>query len=251
MNGVAAFSGRTIEGMRTLNGDTIMLIGSTGGIARAILEELSNENVQFALGSTHPETLEEQTEAERSRGRKVFARHLDATNEGAVASFMKDAAAELGGIDALINLAGMSIPGKVQDLDLDSFEKMLDLNVKTTFLASKHYLRTVDADRGGRIINVSSVASKRANGAAPLYCTSKAAVTMLSKATQINAMEKNVQVNNVCPAAVDSPFWGDRQVPRETFLTTQDVAEVIHFILTRNSYVVIQDIEFESFHRMS
>ena len=236
--------------MKKLNDEAIMLVGSTGGIGSAILEELASETVRLALGSSRADRLREQADSERSRGRTVFARELDATDEESVASFIREATAELGHIDVLINLAGMSVPGKVQDLETASFDRMLDLNVKATFLTSKHYLQAVDADRGGRILNFSSAAAKRANGTAPLYCASKAAVTMLSAATQLNAVEKNVQVTNISPAAVDSPFWGDRQVPRETFLTTQDVAEVVHFILTRNDYVVVKDIDFESFHRM-
>ena len=237
-------------GMKKLNGETIVLIGSTGGIGSAILEELSEDAVNLALASTKPTDLQKQVTTETDRGRKVFSRKLDATDEDAVAAFLSDAKNELGYLHVIINLAGASVPGKVQDLSVEDFAKMMDLNVKTTFLTSKHYLRLAEDEKGGRIINFASMASKRANGAAPLYCASKAAVTMLSKATQINALEKNVQVTNVCPAAVDSPFWGDRPVPRETFLTTKDVAEVVYFVLTRNDYVVIQDLEFESFHRM-
>ena len=236
--------------MKKLNDEAIMVVGSTGGIGSAILEELASERVRLALGSSKADRLREQADSERSRGRTVYARELDATDEESVASFIRAATAELGHIDVLINLAGMSVPGKVQDMETVSFDRMLDLNVKATFLTSKHYLQVVDPDRGGRILNFSSAAAKRANATAPLYCVSKAAVTMLSAATQLNAVEKNVQVTNVSPAAVDSPFWGDRQVPRETFLTTQDVAEVVHFILTRNDYVVVKDIDFESFHRM-
>jgi NADP-dependent 3-hydroxy acid dehydrogenase YdfG len=236
--------------MRRLNGEVVVLIGSTGGIGAAILEEIKDENVALALASHRPEELEEQAREEKERGRSVFARSLDGTDEDAIREFLSAAREELGRLDVLINLAGLSSPGKVQDLDVDEFDKMMALNVRTTFVATKHFLNLVDPEAGGQILNLSSVASKRANGVAPLYCASKAAMSMLSKATQINAKELNVRVTNVCPGAVDSPFWGDRQVPRETFLRTKDVAEVVHFILTRESHVVIEDVEFESAGRL-
>jgi NADP-dependent 3-hydroxy acid dehydrogenase YdfG len=236
--------------MKKLNGETLVLIGSTGGIGSAILEELTNDTVNLVLASNQPELLKEQTAAEEAKGHKVFARELDVTDEAAVKSFLSDAKVQLGSLDTLINLAGLSIPGKVQDLDVEKFDLMMDVNVKGTFLTSKHFLNLVDVEKGGAIINFASMASKRANGGAPLYCAAKSAVSMMSQATQINAIEKNVKVSNVCPGAADSPFWGDRKVPRELFLKTKDVAEVIYFILTRESNVVIQDIEFESFDKM-
>lgn len=236
--------------MRRLNGEVVVLIGSTGGIGAAILEEIKNENIALALASHRPEELEEQARKEKERGRSVFARSFDGTDEDATREFLSAAKKELGRLDVLINLAGLSSPGKVQDLDVDEFDKMMALNVRATFVATKHFLKLVDPEAGGQILNLSSVASKRANGVAPLYCASKAAMSMLSRATQINAKELNVRVTNVCPGAVDSPFWGDREVPRETFLRTNDVAEVVHFILTRESHVVIEDIEFESAGRL-
>lgn len=236
--------------MRRLNGEVVVLIGSTGGIGAAILDEIKDESVALALASHRTEELDEQARAEKERGRSVFARALDGTDEDATRDFLSAAREELGRIDVLINLAGLSSPGKVQDLGVDEFDRMMALNVRTTFVATKHFLNLVDPEVGGQILNLSSVASKRANGVAPLYCASKAAMSMLSKATQINAKELNVRVTNVCPGAVDSPFWGDRQVPRETFLRTKDVAEVVHFVLTRESHVVIEDIEFESAARL-
>lgn len=236
--------------MKQLNGESIVLIGSTGGIGSAILDQLEHDSVKLALASNQPDLLEKQAAAQREKGRAVIARELDVTDEAAVQAFLVDAKAELGYLDVLINLAGLSVPGKVQELPVEKFDLMIDVNVKGTFLASKHYLQLAEENKGGLIINFASAASKRANGGAPLYCASKAAVTMLSQATQINALEKNVRVSNVCPAATDSPFWGDRKVPRELFLKTVDVAEVVYFILTRDNHVVIQDIDFESLERL-
>ena len=238
------------NGMKQLNGENLVLIGSTGGIGSAILDQLDNHTVNLALASNQPDLLEKQVASQEQKGRTVIAQELDVTDEEAVQEFLTRAKSRLGYLNVLINLAGLSIPGKVQDLPVEKFDLMMDVNVKGTFLASKHYLQLAEEGKGGLIINFASAASKRANGNAPLYCASKAAVTMLSQATQINALEKNVRVTNVCPAATDSPFWGDRKVPRELFLKTVDVAEVIYFILSRDNHIVIQDIEFESLARL-
>lgn len=107
----------------------------------------------------------------------------------------------------------------------------MDIDVSATFFSTKQFLNLRDPERGGQILNFSSMASKRANWNAALYCATKAAVTMLSQTTQIKAKDSNVSVKNVCPGAVDSPFWGDCRVPWE-------------------SRVVIRDIEFESMNRV-
>lgn len=236
--------------MKDLNGETIVLIGSTGGIGSAILDQLDGHAVNLVLASNQPDLLAEQAAKQMEKGRKVIAQELDVTNEPSLQDLLTRARSEFGYLHVLINLAGLSVPGKVQDLPVEKFDLMMDVNVKGTFLATKHFLQLADEATGGLIINFASAASKRANGNAPLYCAAKAAVTMLSQATQINALEKNVRVTNVCPAATDSPFWGDRKVPRELFLKTSDVAEVVYFILTRDNHVVIQDIEFESLARL-
>ena len=106
------------------------------------------------------------------------------------------------------------------------------------------------AEAGGQIISVGSMAAKRANGNAPLYCTAKAAVNMLSAGMQIQYKEKNIRVTTLNPGGADTPFWGNRPVKRENLLKVSDVAEVIEFVLTRESRVAFSEINFESFLMM-
>ena len=126
----------------------------------------------------------------------------------------------------------------------------MDVNVKGTFFFSKHFANAVDMEIGGQIVSIGSMAAKRANGNAPLYCTAKAAVNMLSAGMQIQYKEKNIRVTTLNPGGADTPFWGDRPVKRENLLKASDVAEVMEFVLTRESRVVFSEINFESFLMM-
>ena len=99
-------------------------------------------------------------------------------------------------------------------------------------------------------LTIGSMAAKRANGNAPLYCTAKAAVNMLSAGMAIQFKERNVRVTTLNPGGADTPFWGDRPIKRENLLKATDVAEVMEFVLTRESRVAFSEINFESFFMM-
>ena len=100
------------------------------------------------------------------------------TCEDSVKDGMDKALAAFGKLNTLINIPGMSIPGKITETELDSYRTMMDVNITSVFLAAKHFVPKVNAQEGGHIINISSVAGKAANPNAPIYCTAKAAMNM-------------------------------------------------------------------------
>jgi short-subunit dehydrogenase len=121
------------------------------------------------------------------------------------------------------------------------------VNLKGTFLCSKHFIAYADPVQGGLIVHMGSMAAKRANPKAPLYCTAKAAVNMFSQGLALQLKANNIRVTTLNPGATDTGFWGDRLVPRDKFMTASDVAEVLLFVLRMNPNVVFHEIDFESF----
>jgi len=105
----------------------------------------------------------------------------------------------------------------------------------------------VEEGAGALVVNISSVAAKRANPNAPLYCAAKAALSMMADGLALQVGAKNIRVTTLSPGAADTQFWGTRKVPREKFLKVEDVVEVIRFVLTMPARVVFHDIVFESF----
>ena len=230
--------------MRELKDKVVILAGAAGGIGRAVAENLAKHGVKLALFARDPAQLREM---EAMLQAETLCCRVDVTCEAQVAAAMEAVQAQLGTPEILINLAGISIPAKVWEMTEESYDRTMDANLKGTFLCTKHFARMADPALGGQIINISSMASKRANGNAPMYCTAKAAVSMFSSGMAIQLKERNIRVTALNPGGVDSPFWGDRPVDRTKFLQVEDVAEVIEFILTRNSYVSFCDVSFESF----
>ena len=147
----------------------------------------------------------------------------------------------------MLNLPGLSRVGPIAEMPIEEFEKILDVNVRGTFLCAKHFLAGVDAERGGLVVNFASMAAKRANPNAPVYCTAKAAVAMFSQGLALQAKESNVRVTTLCPGPTNTPFWGDRPVPREKFMTVDDIVSTVQFVLSLPEHVVVHEIAFESF----
>ncbi len=234
--------------MRDLNNKVVVITGAGGGMGREIVAQLSAHGVKFALYSKDAASLDELTKA--LEGSYFLASALDVCDEAAVAAAMKEVKEQLGTPEILLNLAGLSIPAKIWEMELSAFEELMGVNVKGTFLFTKHFAAAVDPALGGQIINIGSMAAKRANGNAPLYCTAKAAVNMLSAGSAIQLKEKNIRVTTLNPGGTDTPFWGDRPVKRENLLKASDVAEVVEFVLTRESRVSFSDIAFESFYNL-
>ena len=235
--------------MKELKNKIAIITGASGGMGREIAAMLADKGVKLALFSNDTDALDALA-ASLTEKTAVFAKNVDVCCEEAVAAAVAETKEVLGTPDILLNLAGLSIPAKIWNMSVEDYMTTMDVNVKGTFLFSKHFANAVDAEAGGQIISVGSMAAKRANGNAPLYCTAKAAVNMLSAGMQIQYKEKNIRVTTLNPGGADTPFWGNRPVKRENLLKVSDVAEVIEFVLTRESRVAFSEINFESFLMM-
>lgn len=227
---------------------TAVVTGSTGGMGQILCARLAREGYDLGLCSNVAAAVQEQAAQIAGMGRRVVSGAFDIFEEGPVEAFFRQVEEELGKIDLLVNLAGLSIPTNMDTVSVEDYDAMLDVNVKGTLLASKHFALHV-ADTG-QIVNIGSMAAKRANGNAPLYCTAKAAVNMLSDAMQIQLAPRNIRVTTLNPGGADTPFWGNRPVNREKLLRAEDVVDMILFVAALPSSVVVHEINFESFAMM-
>lgn len=234
--------------MESLKDKVIIITGASGGMGKEIIKSLKGMEPKFALCSLSAEGLEELTSDMPQES--VLIKAVDVTEEAQVKEFFEQVKEKFGKADILLNLAGLSRVGKIWDTPEEIYDTILDVNVKGTFLASKYFITLVPQEGISRIVNVSSMAAKRANGNAPLYCTAKAAVDMFSQAMAIQLKEKKIQVVTLNPGATDTDFWAGRQVDTSDFMKPSDIAEVVKFILTFDSRIVFHQVCFESFSRI-
>lgn len=236
--------------MISLQDKVAVITGATGGMGTILTKELAARGVRLALTSNDKAGLEELQAAAIAAGTQAVALAADITKEEEVRQFFQLVQETYGNAHMLINLAGVSIPSKVEAMEEEQYDVTMDVNLKGTFLCCKHFIPLAEQEAGGRIINIGSMAARRANGNAPMYCAAKAAVHMFSQGLSIQVKENNIRVTTLNPGPANTGFWGDRPVPREKFLQAADVVDVMLFVLAADARLQFHEIAFESFYAM-
>ena len=224
-------------------GKNVIVTGASGGMGSLLCRQLAAQGAKLSICANNAAALAE-LEAELSQDTEVFAKVVDVTKETEVADFFAQSYEKFGPYHAMANLAGLSIPCKIPEAKVDVYETIMDVNVKGTFLTGKYFAQK--AAKPAIIVNIGSTAAKTANGNAPLYCTAKAAVNMLSQGMLIQMGPQDIRVTTINPGGTDTPFWGTRTVDKSKLMQAEDVVEVIMFALCSSPRVQIHDIYFES-----
>ena len=219
-----------------MNVKNIVITGATGGIGQTLCRALAQQGMGIAACGTHEQTLALLRKELSTKGCNAFVSATDVTQDDQVQLFLKDAAAQFGPLDALVNLAGLSVPGKIWETEEAVYDKLMDVNVKGTYLMCRHFIPL--AAENARIINLGSMAGRRTNGNAPLYCVAKSALNTLSQGLALQSSAQGIHVTTLNPGGADTPFWGDRPVQRDKLLKPQDVVDVILFVLQCDSRMV-------------
>jgi len=152
-----------------------------------------------------------------------------------------------GTVDVLLNNAGLGLPTPdLATADLDSFNQMIDTNLRGVFLCDREALTLMKTRGRGHIVTIISMAGQRTNAGSPVYCASKFGARGLSGGLADQALKLGIKVTDVNPGPTDSAYWGDRPVTREKFLRVDDVARVILFVLNQPDDVLIREINFDN-----
>jgi NADP-dependent 3-hydroxy acid dehydrogenase YdfG len=171
----------------------------------------------------------------------------DVGDETDVITAFRHCAETFGTVDVLINNAGVGVPTPdLSQADLETFDKMVNTNMRGVFLCNREALRHMKPRKQGHIITVVSMAGQRTNPNAPVYAASKFGARGLSSGLADQVLKEGIKVTDINPGPVDSDYWGDRKVPREKFLKVDDVARVVAFVVSQPDYVLIREINFDN-----
>jgi NAD(P)-dependent dehydrogenase (short-subunit alcohol dehydrogenase family) len=198
---------------------TAIVTGSDSGIGRATAVALAEAGCDVGV-TYHSDEAGGQATAEevRSRGRKAEVRRLDLTDLPAAAAVVDELADALGGVDVLVNNAGTGTSTLLVDIDYETWRNVLATDLDGAFLCLQRAARRmIDAGRGGRIVNVTSVHEHQPKiGAAP-YCAAKGGLGLLTKVAAIELAEHGITVNSVAPGEIATPMTGQEdEDPRGT-----------------------------------
>lgn len=191
-------------------GKKAFITGAAQGLGAAMARRLAEEGAKVSLADINIDKAREvAAEINQAHGAGIaFAFPLDVTREDQWIYALEEADAAMSGISVLVNNAGISRGGPIEQCSLEDFRLCMSVNVDSVFLGAKHALKYLRENQPGSIINISSIAGLIANHNGPAYNASKAAVWLLSKNIALYCAKQKLDVrsNSIHPTFVDTPI---------------------------------------------
>jgi 3-oxoacyl-[acyl-carrier protein] reductase/pteridine reductase len=233
--------------MQELKGKTALITGAAKRIGREIALELARAGADVAITFRTSDGEARRTIIElTSLGVRAVALQCDVRDESSVKSMISEVRRELGGIDVLVNNAGFYETVEFEKITVKQWDEVFAVNSRGAFLVSKHAAKEL-RKRKGRIVNVGSLGGVRPWARHAHYCSSKAALHMLTQ-TMAKALAPEIVVNCVAPGMIDlrekKPSDALKRFAKKTPLqrngTAQDVAIAVRFLAARAQFVTGQ-----------
>lgn len=231
---------------------TVFITGATSGIGKASAERLADEGFRLIICGRRIDRLKELKE-ELSGKTDVFILNFDVRNKDAVNEAVSTLPKEFSEIDILINNAGNAHGlDPIQTGNTDDWDAMMDINVKGLLYVSKAIIPKMIEQKSGHIINIGSTAGKEVYPNGNVYCASKHAVDAINQGMRMDLNEYGIRVGAVNPGLVETEFSkvrfkGDSDRANKVYkgfdaLKPEDIADIIHFVVTRPYHVNIADL---------
>ena len=213
-----------------LDGKIAIVTGGSRGIGRAIAAAFLRHGAAVAITGVNKEHLQK-ADADLARTGGSAARLMtfaaDVRDHLAVATLMEETARREGGIDIVVNNAGVGWFGSVESQGHDDWRRVMDTNVTGLFNCCKAAIPHLRRRGGGYIINISSLAGTNPFAGGASYCASKAAVDVFSEALMQEVRHDNIRVSYIKPGSVNTDFMGEADPGNEWKLRSEDVAQVV------------------------
>lgn len=211
--------------MKNLNNMRALVTGGSRGIGAAIVKRLAREGAHIALTySSSPDSANEIVAAAQALGVRAIAIQADSADANAVVTAVERTVADLGGIDILVNSAGVLAMGPIDEFSLADFDRTLAINVRAVFVATQAAVKHMK--QGGRIINIGSCNAERMpfQGGA-VYAMSKSALQGLVQGLARDLGGRGITINNVQPGPINTEMNPDQgefaEVLKKQFIAVQ------------------------------
>jgi 3-oxoacyl-[acyl-carrier protein] reductase len=187
--------------MSNLEKKNIIVTGASGGIGNAIIKKLSEEGANILASGTRIEKLEELKK--NFEGLKILK--FDISQSDKIEEFIENATSELGGsLDGIVNNAGITQDNLAIRMSLDEWQKVININLTSTFLMSKFAIKKMLKNKSGKIVNITSVVGHTGNLGQANYTASKAGIVAMSKSLAIEYAKKNININCISPGFIQT-----------------------------------------------
>ncbi len=225
------------------SGKVVLVTGGSRGLGKAIAIAMAKKGAKVIICGRKQENLDTAVEDFDKMGMEVMASTANVGKSDQVAGLFQAIEQRFSNLDILVNNAGMNIlTPLVTQADEGLWDKVIQTNLKGTFLTSSQAVRLMKKGGGGKIVNISSIAARKASMGMGIYCVAKAGVEMLTRVLAVEHAKDHINVNAVAPCMVETefsrPFWGNDDVLKEITKTipmgriagTDDVVGAVLFL---------------------
>jgi Dehydrogenases with different specificities (related to short-chain alcohol dehydrogenases) len=178
----------------------IILTGGSRGIGLSILEKLYSLGSQILIIGSNKENLQKT----KSKYPKILIEAFDLGDHNQITNLFKNCMHQIGGLDVLINNAGITRDNLAIRMSKDEWSKVIDVNLTSSFLMSQEAIKLMLKNKKGSIINITSVVAHLGNAGQVNYASSKAALIAMSKSLAREYAKKNIRVNCISPGFIDT-----------------------------------------------
>ena len=228
--------------MKDLNKKNIIVTGASGGIGNSIVEKLNNAGANILASGTRIEKLDEL----RKKFNNIKILKFDISQKNKVEEFIENATKEFdGGLDCVVNNAGITQDNLAIRMSLDEWQKVIDINLTSTFLISKFAIKKMLKNKSGKIVNITSVVGHTGNLGQANYTASKAGIIAMSKSLAIEYAKKNININCISPGfiktamtdKIDDKFKEGiiSKIPSARLGEPDDIANAVLFLCSDSS----------------
>ena len=228
--------------MSNLENKNIIVTGASGGIGNSIIKKLNEAGANILASGTRIEKLEELKK--NFEGLKILK--FDISQSEKIEEFIENATNELGGsLDGIVNNAGITQDNLAIRMSLDEWQKVISINLTSTFLMSKFAIKKMLKNKSGKIVNITSVVGHTGNLGQANYTASKAGIVAMSKSLAIEYAKKNINVNCISPGFIKTAMTDKiddkfkevivSKIPSARLGEPDDIANAVLFLSSEQS----------------
>lgn len=230
-----------------------LITGSSSGIGEAIAYRLAEENYRLVVCARRQEKLDNLTQKLQEKNSEIVALNVDLRQEKDILKMFDTIREQWGGVDVLINNAGLGHKQPLMTGETEAWREMLEVNVLALCICTREAIKDMSDRNQGHIIHISSMSGHRVPLYSGVYAASKYAVRALTEGLrqELREANKNIKISSISPGFVETEFAekynNNKEKAQELYsrfpvLQPEDIANAVYYILSQPDYVQIHDI---------
>ncbi len=228
--------------MTDLKGKNIIVTGASGGIGNSIIKKLNKAGANILASGTKIEKLNDL----KNKFENIKILKFDISQNDKIEEFIENATKELGGnLDCLVNNAGITQDNLAIRMSFEEWQKVININLTSTFLMSKFGIKKMLKNKSGKIVNITSVVGHTGNLGQANYTASKAGIVAMSKSLVVEYAKKNININCISPGFIKTAMTDKlddkfkeaivSKIPSARLGEPDDIANAVLFLCSNQS----------------